>query len=94
MSRTTLKQFKEKAFQNIKVEEEYNLLKPEYIIKNKLIAMRKEAGLTQEKLAELMGTKKSNISRLESFKSSISPRIDTLINYARATGHELKVDFV
>ncbi len=56
--------------------------------------MRKEAGLTQEKLAELMGTKKSNISRLESFKSSISPRIDTLINYAKATGHELKVDFV
>jgi len=94
VSRTTLKQFKEKAFQNKEVEEEYNTLKPEYVIKKKLIAMRKEAGLTQEKLAELMGTKKSNISRLESFKSSISPRIDTLINYARATGHELKVDFV
>ncbi len=94
MSRTTLKQFKEKAFQNPKVEEEYDLLKPEYAIKKKLIAMRKEAGLTQEKLAELMGTKKSNISRLESFKSSISPRLETLINYAKATGHELKVDFV
>ena len=94
MSRTTLKQFKEKAFQNKEVQEEYNTLKPEYVIKKKLIAMRKEAGLTQEKLAELMGTKKSNISRLESFKSSISPRIDTLINYAKATGHELKVDFV
>ena len=94
MSRTTLKQFKEKAFQNKELVEEYNTLKPEYVIKKKLIAMRKEAGLTQEKLAELMGTKKSNISRLESFKSSISPRIDTLINYARATGHELKVDFV
>ena len=94
MSRTTLKQFKEKAFQNKEVEEEYNTLKPEYVIKKKLIAMRKEAGLTQEKLAELMGTKKSNISRLESFKRSISPRIDTLINYARATGHELKVDFI
>ena len=94
MSRTTLKQFKEKAFQNSKVKEEYNALKPEYAIKKKLIAMRKEAGLTQEKLAELMGTKKSNISRLESFKSSISPRLDTLMNYAKATGHELKVDFV
>ena len=94
MSRTTLKEFKKKAFQNKEVEEEYNTLKPEYVIKKKLIAMRKEAGLTQEKLAELMGTKKSNISRLESFKSSISPRIDTLMNYAKATGHELKVDFV
>jgi len=94
MNRTTLKQFKEKAFQNTGVEEEYDLLKPEYAVKKKLIAMRKEAGLTQEKLAEMMGTKKSNISRLESFKSNISPRLETLINYAKATGHELKVDFI
>ena len=94
MSRTTLTQFKKKAFKNSEVEKEYDLLKPEYAIKKKLISMRKEAGLTQEKLAELMGTKKSNISRLESFKSNISPRLDTLMNYAKATGHELKVDFV
>ncbi|KYJ87561.1 helix-turn-helix domain-containing protein [Sulfurovum riftiae] len=94
MSRTTLKNFKEKAFQKQGVQDEYDALRPEYAIKKKLIAMRKEAGLTQEKLAEIMGTKKSNISRLESFKSSISPRIETLIKYAEATGHELKVDFV
>ena len=94
MSRTTLEAFKTKAFKNNNVKEEYDLLKPEYDIKRKLITMRKEAGLTQEKLAEIMGTKKSNISRLESFKSNISPRLDTLINYAKATGHELKVDFV
>jgi DNA-binding XRE family transcriptional regulator len=94
MGRTTLNGFKEKAFKKKSVQEEYDALQPEYAIKKKLIAMRKEAGLTQEKLAELMGTKKSNISRLESFKSSISPRIETLIKYAEATGHELKVDFV
>jgi DNA-binding XRE family transcriptional regulator len=94
MSRTTLKELKKKALQDSEVQKEYDLLKPEYAIKKKLIAMRKEAGLTQEQLAELMGTKKSNISRLESFKSDISPRIDTLMNYAKATGHELKVDFV
>ena len=94
MSRTTLKEFKKQALKNPEVAEEYDALKPEYAIKKKLIAMRKEAGLTQEKLAELMGTKKSNISRLESFKSHISPRLETLINYAKATGHELKVDFV
>ena len=94
MNKKTLTKFKEKAFQNREVEEEYDLLKPEYAIKKKLISMRKEAGLTQEKLAELMGTKKSNISRLESFKRNISPRLDTLMNYAKATGHELKIDFV
>lgn len=94
MSRTTLKQFKKKALQNTEVKEEYDLLKPEYAIKKKLISMRKEAGLTQEELAELMGTKKSNISRLESFKNNHSPRLDTLINYAAATGHKLKIDIV
>ena len=48
--------------------------------------MRWQTHPTQEKLAELMGTKKSNISRLESFKSNISPRVETLMKYARATG--------
>ena len=56
--------------------------------------MRKSAGLTQENLAEIMGTKKSNISRLESFKSTNSPKISTLMEYAKATGHELRVDFI
>jgi len=45
--------------------------------------MRKEAGLTQEALAERMGTKKSNIS----------PKISTLMAYAKATGYEMKIDF-
>lgn len=94
MSRTTLEAFKETALQNEVVKNEYELLKPEYEIKRKLIAMRKEVGLTQEALAERMGTKKSNISRLESFKSAISPRLSTLMQYAEATGHRLKIDFV
>jgi predicted transcriptional regulator len=94
MSRTTLQEFKEKALQDQKVKKAYDELSPEYALKKKLIAMRKEAGLTQEKLADIMGTKKSNISRLESFNSTMSPRVETLKNYAKATGHELKIDFV
>ena len=93
MSRTTLAAFKEEALRNDEVKKEYDRLKPEYEIKRKLIAMRKEAGLTQEALAEKMGTKKSNISRLESFKNRISPRLSTLIQYAEATGHELTINF-
>jgi len=94
MQRKTFKEFKTKALQNEEVAKEYEALKPEYEIKKKLIAMRKSAGLTQESLAEIMGTKKSNISRLESFKSTNSPKISTLMAYARATGHELRVDFI
>jgi len=94
MNKTTLQAFKTKALQNEEVAKEYEALIPEYEIKKKLIAMRKKAGLTQEKLALIMGTKKSNISRLESFKSENSPRISTLIEYAKATGHELRIDFI
>ena len=94
MQRKTFKDFKTKALQNEEVTKEYEALRPEYEIKKKLIAMRKNAGLTQESLAEIMGTKKSNISRLESFKSTNSPKISTLMEYAKATGHELRVDFI
>ena len=94
MKKTTFESFKTKALQNENVRKAYEELIPEYEIKKKLIAMRKKAGLTQENLADIMGTKKSNISRLESFKSENSPRISTLMEYAKATGHELRVDFV
>ena len=43
MSSITLKEFKAKALQNNEVKKEYDLLKPEYDIKRKLIAMRKKA---------------------------------------------------
>jgi DNA-binding XRE family transcriptional regulator len=94
MSRTTLKAFKAEALKKNDVKEIYDELAPEYLLKTNLIRMRKEAGLTQEKLADIMGTKKSNISRLESFKSTMSPRLETLMKYAKATGHELKIDFI
>ena len=94
MSRTTLKVFKVEALKNDEVKTVYEELTPEYLLKKKLISMRKKAGLTQEKLADIMGTKKSNISRLESFKSTMSPRLETLMKYAKATGHELKIDFM
>jgi len=94
MSRTTLKVFKVEALKNDEVKKVYEELTPEYLLKKKLISMRKKAGLTQEKLADIMGTKKSNISRLESFKSTMSPRLETLMKYAKATGHELKIDFM
>ncbi len=94
MNKTTFENFKTEALQNEDVRKAYEELIPEYELKKKLIAMRKKAGLTQEKLANIMGTKKSNISRLESFKSENSPRISTLMEYAKATGHELRVDFI
>ena len=61
MSRPTFEDFKKKALSNSEVKAEYDNLTPEYELKLKLIKMRKEAGLTQEDLANLMHTKKSSL---------------------------------
>ncbi|MCK9337511.1 MAG: helix-turn-helix domain-containing protein [Arcobacteraceae bacterium] len=87
MTRPTFEDFKVEALRKDGVKEEYEL-------KKKLIQMRKEANLTQEQLAQMLHTKKSNISRLESFSSDSDLRISTLMAYAEATGHKLKIDFV
>jgi DNA-binding XRE family transcriptional regulator len=94
MARTSFKQFKEKALADPKVKVEYDLLEDKYKIIDMLIAMRKESGLTQEDIAQVMHTKKSNISRLESHNYKSSPKISTLSEYASATGHKLEIGFV
>ena len=37
--------------------------------------------------------KKSNISRLESLHSNVSPRLATVEDYARALGYSVKIEF-
>jgi len=91
--RPDLKQLRKKALQRPEVKEEYDALAPVFNMKRKMIAMRKKAGLTQEQMAELLGTKKSNISRLESIGSDISPRLSTLEQYAQVLGYSIKVEF-
>lgn len=93
-NRPTYKDFKKKALLDNEIREEYEKLKPLYDIKLNLIKMRKEANLTQEEIAIKMHTKRSNISRLESFGYEAAPKITTLMAYAEATGYQLKIEFV
>ena len=93
-TRPTFEDFKKKALLDDEIRKEYEKLKPLYDIKLNLIKMRKEADLTQEEIAIKMHTKRSNISRLESFRYEAAPKITTLMAYAEATGHQLKVKFV
>ena len=92
--RPSLKEFKKKAFANPKVEKEYKELSPAYALRKQLIKIRKDAGLTQEELAEILHTKKSNISRLENVNSKISPKLSTIEEYAKAVGYKLEISFV
>jgi DNA-binding XRE family transcriptional regulator len=94
MTRPTLEHFKEKALTNSEVKKEYEALSLTYDLRKKLITLRKTAGLTQEELAEILSTKKSNISRLENVSSFSSPKLSTIEEYARAVGYKVEINFV
>ncbi len=93
MKHTTFAEFKSKALQNPEVKEQYEALAPAYQLRKKLVTLRKKAGLTQEELAEMMHTQKSNISRLESVNSKSSPKLSTIEEYAKAVGYKLNINF-
>ena len=91
--RPTLKDFRRKALRDAKVRAEYDALSAAFDMKRRMIALRKDAGLTQEQMAALLGTRRSNISRLESINSDISPRLATIEEYARVLGYSIRVEF-
>ena len=74
---------------NPDVKRELELNQAEYEIKREIIATRKEQNLTQKQLAELVGTKQSNIARFES--GSYNPTIEFLQKVAGALGKNLKI---
>jgi transcriptional regulator with XRE-family HTH domain len=94
MTRPTFKSFKEEALKREGVKKSYDKLSAGYEVRKQLIALRQKAGLTQEQMAEILQTNKSNISRLESVSSNISPKLSTLTDYAAAVGYKLKIVFV
>ena len=91
--RPTFDTFKQTALKDPEVKAEYDALSTAFEMKRQMIALRKRAGVTQEQMAALLGTKKSNISRLESLNSSISPRLATVEDYVRVLGYSVKIEF-
>ena len=71
---------------------EYEALEEEFALASAVIGARAHAGLTQEELAERMGTSQSTIARLESGRSR--PSTTTLTKLAAATGTKLRLSFV
>jgi len=92
-NRPTFEEFKEKALQKEGVRVEYEALKPIFNLKRQMIKARLEANLSQEEVAEKLYTKKSNISRLESLNTKHLPNLGTLMEYAKAVGLELEINF-
>jgi ribosome-binding protein aMBF1 (putative translation factor) len=73
--------------------EAYESLELEYEVVKQLLRARTQAGLTQDAVAERMGTTKSAVSRLES-AGKHTPSLSTLKRYAEAVGCELQVKLV
>lgn len=74
-------------------DEAYEALALEYQLVDQLLKARTRAGLTQDAVAERMGTTKSAISRLES-AGKHAPSLTTLKRYAQAVGCELHIELV
>lgn len=73
--------------------EAYESLELEYALAGQMLAARAKAGLTQDAVAERMGTTKSAISRLEA-AGRHAPSLATLKKYAAAVGCDLQVKLV
>jgi len=70
---------------------EYDALEAEFALAAALVRARADAGLTQEDLAERMGTKQEVIARWEGGK--VMPSTRTLARLAKATGTRLQISF-
>ena len=85
--------FLKKALKRQEFRQAYEGLAEEYALAREMLAARSRSGLTQEAVAELMGTTKSAVSRLEA-GGKHAPSLTTLKKYAHAVGCRLEIKLV
>jgi transcriptional regulator with XRE-family HTH domain len=69
----------------------YDALEEEFALASALIRARGEAHMTQEEVAQAMGTTQAVVARLESGR--VMPSTRTLQRFAKATGTRLRIAF-
>jgi len=74
-----------------KYRKAYEALEEEFVLAAAVIEVRNRAGLTQEALAQKMGTTQPVVARLESGRTH--PSMRTLERLADATGSRLLISF-
>lgn len=85
--------FLAKAKKREEFKKAYEDLEEEYALAKEMLAARARVGLSQEAVAEIMGTTKSAISRLEA-AGKHAPSLTTLKKYAHAVGCHLEIKLV
>lgn len=81
---------KKELLKNPEFKKEYEDLSGEYRIAQMLIMARLKSGLTQQEVAERMGTSQSAVARMESGKPG---NLKTIEKYAAATGNRIAFQF-
>lgn len=74
-----------------KFREAYDALEEEFALAKAFIHARAQADLTQEQVAQRMGTTQAVVARLESGR--VKPSTRTLERFAKATGTRLRISF-
>jgi transcriptional regulator with XRE-family HTH domain len=83
------KEYKKRSLKNPNLKKAFEALEPENALAAALIHLRLAKGLTQEQLADLLGTKQESIARLERGKSL--PTLNTVRKVANALDAELEI---
>jgi DNA-binding XRE family transcriptional regulator len=77
---------------NPEFKKEFDALEEEFALARSMTQARVAAKLTQQELAQRMGTTQSAISRLEA--GATTPSMTTLRRLAKATGTRVRITFV
>lgn len=88
---TSFKDFKKKMLSDPETKQEYDALEAEYQVISQLIELRLQAKMSQEELAQKLGTKQSAISRFEN--NFTNPTVSFLSKVAAAFNKKLHIEF-
>ena len=87
-----LSEVKARLLESDGVRAAYDAMAPEYDLARAVIRARTAAGLSQQELAERMGTTQPFVARLESGRNL--PSLRTLLKVAKATGTKAHFDLL
>ena len=84
--------YREKKLKNPKIRKYYDAYGKQLEVAYQILKIRKQKKLSQAALARKLGTRQSNVARMEAGKQNIST--DTLAKIAEALKCRLKIEFV
>ena len=85
----SIEEIKKELLRDRSFRARFEASEPEFLVAREIIAARKASGLSQEELANAIGTSQSRISKWECGEET--PRIQALDRIAKATGTKLRV---